>query len=447
MGLRCLLGHDFGEPETERQRNEEGNEVVVTVREVKTCQTCGETRVVSENKEIKSIEQLRRSAVGDGVDDSPAGSTEGASGTGPSYDEDDQYGPTTPDYGASGAQSPNDRPAPSETGAGQNDPSAPSEAPGDAATGPVQSNDEAGDIADAIQNAEAGRDDRTGTGAPARTADDSDAVVDGAGPAASESGASPEAGADPAAAGDGDPASPGDGAPTRSEDAASPESESEAAADPTGEDAVILDDDGEDAPAESERKQWEETAEPDEIPGQNEPDPETEGDDAVIMDADGSEPTEPAKTEDGYTPWPKQHADDEGYDADVPDDEPAGVDFGGGLTPPADETDAESGTDAEDATSTPVESADAGTARSPVDEVADVGPTAADSAHNGAEERTSRPAPERTVDLERSAREARLEYHCPDCGLTRTVGNSSMRAGDICPECHRGYITERPKQN
>jgi CRISPR/Cas system-associated protein Cas10 (large subunit of type III CRISPR-Cas system) len=38
-----------------------------------------------------------------------------------------------------------------------------------------------------------------------------------------------------------------------------------------------------------------------------------------------------------------------------------------------------------------------------------------------------------------------LEYYCPECGLTRDVGNSSMRAGDICPECRKGYITERQK--
>jgi len=42
MGLRCLLGHDFGEPELRREREEDGNEVVTTtVTEVKTCARCG----------------------------------------------------------------------------------------------------------------------------------------------------------------------------------------------------------------------------------------------------------------------------------------------------------------------------------------------------------------------------------------------------------------------
>jgi len=57
MGLRCsLLGHAYGASEVEREREERGNEVVVVVREVETCERCGRTTVVSENKEVRSIE-------------------------------------------------------------------------------------------------------------------------------------------------------------------------------------------------------------------------------------------------------------------------------------------------------------------------------------------------------------------------------------------------------
>ncbi len=35
------------------------------------------------------------------------------------------------------------------------------------------------------------------------------------------------------------------------------------------------------------------------------------------------------------------------------------------------------------------------------------------------------------------------EYFCPKCGHAERVGQSSMRKGDICPECMRGYIDER----
>ena len=48
------------------------------------------------------------------------------------------------------------------------------------------------------------------------------------------------------------------------------------------------------------------------------------------------------------------------------------------------------------------------------------------------------------VDLSPPARETQREYFCPDCGHAETVGVSSMREGDICPECYRGYIDERP---
>ncbi|MFB6174220.1 MAG: oxidoreductase [Halobacteriales archaeon] len=54
MGLRCLIGHEYGEPETEREREERGDEVVVTEREYKECGRCGQRRVISENTEVKA---------------------------------------------------------------------------------------------------------------------------------------------------------------------------------------------------------------------------------------------------------------------------------------------------------------------------------------------------------------------------------------------------------
>jgi len=40
---------------------------------------------------------------------------------------------------------------------------------------------------------------------------------------------------------------------------------------------------------------------------------------------------------------------------------------------------------------------------------------------------------------------AETEFFCPNCGHARGAGGSSMRAGDICPECHQGYIAERER--
>lgn len=53
MGLRCLMGHDFGEVQTDRDRRERGDEVIVTIREYRECVRCGEDRVISENKEVR----------------------------------------------------------------------------------------------------------------------------------------------------------------------------------------------------------------------------------------------------------------------------------------------------------------------------------------------------------------------------------------------------------
>jgi hypothetical protein len=55
MGLRCLLGHEYGNREVEREREERGDEVVVTYRTVETCERCGERRTVSENKEVRPV--------------------------------------------------------------------------------------------------------------------------------------------------------------------------------------------------------------------------------------------------------------------------------------------------------------------------------------------------------------------------------------------------------
>ena len=69
MSIKCsLLGHSFGETTVEREREEEGTEVVITITEMETCSRCGETRVVSENKEVTAIETPSDIA-GDLVDD------------------------------------------------------------------------------------------------------------------------------------------------------------------------------------------------------------------------------------------------------------------------------------------------------------------------------------------------------------------------------------------
>jgi DNA-directed RNA polymerase subunit RPC12/RpoP len=72
MGLKCsILGHRFEETEVERDREEQGSEVVTTIRELETCTRCGERQVVSENKEVTTL-ATPEEPTGSSSDDAPA---------------------------------------------------------------------------------------------------------------------------------------------------------------------------------------------------------------------------------------------------------------------------------------------------------------------------------------------------------------------------------------
>ena len=466
MGLRCLLGHDFGEPETERERNEEGNEVVVTVREVKTCRRCGEKQVVSENKEIKSIDQLRESATGEPASSDPAGGEFGTDGPAAGQEPASSgFGTEEPAVDDSASADPGDQWSAEELEIGES----PSDPEPEPEQEPVADADDDVDrgVAEIIESAEK---------------DDEMLQTD---PESAE-----EAGADDAE----------DEMPVHPAERGSDEDESEDTAH-EDEDAVILEDE---SPPEEGREQWDETARPEEMPGKDssaaeprspddddavimdgeepaadaEPEPEpthepqtddqpsteqptseasttdqptaVESEDAEIMgstsdpdpepshasdateataDSTAEEPSseEPTRetTEEGHMPWPEAPGEDEGHDAEAPDGEPADVEFGGGITP-------EQPSNEQNGTDTSADSSEPSSQQS--------GSEGSASSHGG-----SPSSPEPNINLEQSSREAGLEYYCSECGLTRDVGNSSMRAGDICPECRKGYITERQK--
>ena len=40
---------------------------------------------------------------------------------------------------------------------------------------------------------------------------------------------------------------------------------------------------------------------------------------------------------------------------------------------------------------------------------------------------------------------AETEFYCPECQFTTPTEGSSLRPGDICPECRLGYLTERER--
>ncbi|MFC4448912.1 DUF7093 family protein [Halorussus aquaticus] len=328
MSLRCsLLGHSYGEAEIEREREEQGSEVVVTVREFEECERCGDRKVVTENKEVTAL-------------DSPAPDLESAA-----------EAESAASAGAEGGSDTN----------GQSDVSV---APG-ASAGP-----------DSTASPDVGVD------APA---DGDDAEIIGGSSASDESSGSVASSASTSA-------DDTDGSTDTGDDL----DPSQSAAD---DDGVILDDDGE--PSEGDR-----------TPGEW-PDAET---------------THPAETEQGGSgDWPAVGREDEGYDAEPDDGSNADVEFGGGLTP-------ESASGVADDETEEVEfvNADGDTLRA--QDGAESNTELSSGISAGAEAPSlSGPADDPDVDA---------EFVCPECDYRASVAGSSLRAGDICPECARGYLAQ-----
>ncbi|MYL16684.1 hypothetical protein GLW36_08475 [Halorubrum terrestre] len=370
MGLRCLLGHDFGEPELQREREEEGDEVVTTVKEVKTCARCGETQIVSENTEVTTMEQLADEAAANaagGGDADAAATPEVGSGPGPTErTPGSASGGVDADDAASGTGGVtlDEEPEAGSDDAVILDDDAGDEAPETAAGASPEGSDAPGSATERPDTA--GGSDAAGGAAPA---DEDAELLDAGEDSASASSASAVS-------------SPTDDAP----ESASGETDAES------DDGVILDEDGEDAD-DRERGAW---------PSVDEAD----------ADADGS------------TAWPDHGGEDEGFSAEVGEGGDAGVEFGGGLTPEAAEERGEEGEETEY-----VEAPD------------DAESVAFDAGDEGETGITRGESP----DLETVGDDGPTEYYCPECGMVRAADGSSMRAGDICPECKRGYVDERPQ--
>lgn len=99
MGLKCsILGHAYEPEGVEREREEQGSEVVTVVRELERCTRCGDERVVSESTEVTTVvegDEVGLDEEATGADAGPppdadagggAGTGTGA-GTGPAGDE------------------------------------------------------------------------------------------------------------------------------------------------------------------------------------------------------------------------------------------------------------------------------------------------------------------------------------------------------------------------
>lgn len=353
MGIRCLLGHDFGDAEVEREREEDGNEMVVTIQEVKTCTRCEERRIVSENKEITSIRAPEDVDPDDaaGTDEDSHSETTDEDLPSEATDEDETEEPTHPAVAGDEEFEPSDDPDEDDGVILDSDPAErePGEWPdaGRPQSDATPMQNEAGDVED--------------ESTASKSADDSD----------SASGATAD----------------DDGARTAA-----------------GEDSTA--DTGEPAPAEGESEDVEFIG----------------GAETASADGDEGSAAETTESEDRETgEWPEHRGEDEGFDA-----EPGGAEdvtfSGNGLTPEVHGDDP--GEDAEyiDADATGAR-ANRGTASTP-DASSDI-------------------AREASAPVERSAANGDTEFYCPNCELTRSAGGSSMRSGDICPECRKGYLTER----
>jgi len=335
MGLRCsLLGHDYGDSFVERDREERGNEVVVTERELTECLRCGAEKVTTENTEVRTLQ------AGRDADPDSAAAGPGEPPSGP--DE------TAPDAGST---------------AESTDPS-PAQSPSSGAVSDAGETSAFTSPADAIEDAESG--------------------------------------------------STGDAF----------------SADADGEDAVIIDDEPDDEPG---SHQWEEPAEP-----EADPDPEPVGEDAEMVDANAPGERDQSAQSGGQQGQPAGRAEQPGVDVDRPGshaestDEEAhssaasdtGVDRDRGEWPEPKEADDE-GFDATPSADPTESTFQFGGDKEVVE--ADTGFTSVGPLDN--EERTE------ADDLD-------YAIYCPECGFEQYAGGSSLRAGDICPECRKGYLAE-----
>jgi predicted RNA-binding Zn-ribbon protein involved in translation (DUF1610 family) len=418
MGLKCLLGHDFSEAEIEREREEDGDQMVVTIREVKTCQRCGVEQVISENKEVTSI----RSPDELGLDTE----SEAAAGTEPGSAE--VTGDVDPEQEATGT---GDRPDASERPDAGDRPDADEAEVLDAGA----ETDPAGATVDAERP-----DDEQVTAVEEDPESDDGVILPeedqqrdhGEWPDAEQVGDRATArGAD--RNGDDEGAAVGGAAESPVEGAEPPDEDVAAGSDRAGAEPQQTDEDGQsgvDEPtvAAGESEDVEIIGDSDDAEAADAPGAvEDDGQRATAVEGNaGAESAEggsdPLASDDDATAWPDHGGEDEGFDAEVGGEDD--VSFSGNtLTPEVD-------------------------AEAPQSDAEYVDSDAEGRGANEFEDRTPRAdvdtgiASEGSTSIDLSEIDDEVKFYCPNCGLARRAGESSMRAGDICPECRKGYIAE-----
>ena len=186
MGLQCsILGHAFGDAEVEREREQQGSEVITTEREVERCRRCGTERVVSESTEVAAV--VDASDVGLD-DDAASGEAEAAPGNAGGADDSGGFAGAVERSDASPPGSDASPPDPAASPAGVNDDPTPSgpDADGDP---PI---DDGSDRDPAEEDAEILTDDGDAERAPGQWPDDAEAEADTAGAEADTADAAPD---------------------------------------------------------------------------------------------------------------------------------------------------------------------------------------------------------------------------------------------------------------
>jgi hypothetical protein len=384
MGLRCLLGHDFGPSGVVREHEEDGNEMVVIEREIRRCRRCNEEQVLSESKEVRAIraEDEVRADRRDAEAVAPAGSTQGPVGV------DDGGSPDATPLGGDGGTPATDGAEAPAVGTAGSTPNAPDEA---------DESEEASNTS-LIDRAEAGFDDPEPEEEDAVILDDSD------------DGPERERGAWPDSGDVGEPVA----AEVSSDDPATDHGDT-AATDATRESpGGTPDHDTHDAPedrrdaSDASRSVAETAAE----------------EDAELLDAGvdgaGDGATNGHETTHGGTDgsWPAHGGEDEGFAASQATSGGPGIAYGNTIAPQSGPANGESHDDGYETSyiDTTVEERDGDG-------------TIVSAGSDGVTE----PGPG-----------VQTEYYCPSCGQAWSL-DSSLRTGDICPECQTGYIAERER--
>ncbi|MFB6113884.1 MAG: hypothetical protein ABEJ58_07260 [Halodesulfurarchaeum sp.] len=391
MGLRCsLFGHDLGDPVTERNREDRGAEVVLTVRELRSCRRCGAERVLSENTEVRHRESHDEGPDID-AEDATAETAGGQSNTGNGDVETASESTPTPPTQKSGQTEVSDEDRlNAEEATAETTTSSADSAPDDA-NGTPEDADSSTDVAEFVEAAESGSTFQTESSESTPEEFDRAEVESEQEP--TTRGRSPDS--------------------DRNDDRGEGEDSQETESGDGVDDAIIMNE-------------------------ENEGPVDREGDlgRGEVVEAGNMFETTPPSDEDGNGQYVSEESnvdrEPDPTSVDETDPGPHSTDSvpEGEMRGESDQTDPSHRPEDPDRSSFEF---GAGTGSEEADEDS---PPRGDP-HSG----ITKAGPIDVLGSPSDNLDAIFE--CPECGYTAPVAGSSQRAGDICPECHDGYLAER----